>query len=187
MSVNTAERLRRKFLAPQKRSPWVPFLTTEWWIRCLWVLRGVVWAGVDGVKARSRYSAVRGVGLSAQACRASCSWSRTAACPWVVSRWASCPPGERRRAARSQATRRCAATAGAARAVRSGWADWGTDSLHTPPGHTGTSPGCFPHGPRLTGPWHLEEAERLRLVYCYRPGSEGFTDKTSYLKKKFIK
>lgn len=124
----------------------------NWRIRSWWVLRDVAFMDVDRVKAHSHCSEAREVDLSEQACRASCSWSRTAACPWVVSRWASCLPGAQRRAARWQATRQCAAMADAARAARNGWADWGTDSLHTPPGHTETFPGCFPHGPRLTGP-----------------------------------
>lgn len=153
MTVNTVERLRKK--SWHENVSRVPFPNTERRIRCWWVLHDVALADVDGVKARSRCSGARGVGLSAQACRASCSWSQTAACPWAASRWVSCPPGARRRAARSRVTRRCAAMAGAARAVRNDWADWGTGSLHTPPEHTETFPGCFPHEPRLTGPWHL--------------------------------
>lgn len=175
MSVNTVEQLQKK--SWHKNASRVPFPTTEWRIRCWWVLHDVALADAAGVKARSRCSGARGVGLSAQACRASCSWSRTAACPWVVSRWASCPPGARRRAARSRGMKRSAATADAARDARNGWADWGTDSLHTPPGHTETFPGCSPRGPHLTGPWHLEEAERLWLVYIrHHPGR--FRDKT---------
>lgn len=105
------------------------------------------------LRARSRCSGGRWAARAARrACRASCSWSPTAACRGAASRWVSCPPGERKTAARWPERRRCAGRAGGGGDVRSGLAGWGTGSLRTPPGRTGTSPGCSPHGQHLTAP-----------------------------------
>lgn len=105
------------------------------------------------LRARSRCSGGRWAARVAQwAYRASCSWSPRAACREAASRWASSLPGERKTAARWPERRRCAGRAGAGGDVQSGLAGWGTGSLHTPPGRTGTSPGCSPRGQHLTAP-----------------------------------